>query len=174
MNHQLRRTDREMSAADTWHLLETGYVGRLGTAGPDGWPYVVPKMYVAYDGCVYFHSTTARGHTRKDLEANPKVCFEVDQPGPVFPTGTHSQCETSVGFESVILFGTCTLVEEEAERITCLERLMTKYADPSWERPAVWNSLDATAVFKITVERITGKRRPVTVAEQWRHQFPAQ
>lgn len=174
MPHPLRRTDRELPADETWHLLERGYVGHLGTAGPDGWPYVVPKMYAAYDGCVYFHSTTAQGHTRKDIEANPRVCFEVDQPGPVFPSGTHSPCETSVGYESVILFGTCALVTDEAERITFLERLMAKYANPAWERPAVWNMLNATAVYKITVERITGKRRRVTVPEQWRHQFPGQ
>lgn len=171
MEHKMRRADRAMSPDETWRLLEKGYVGRLGTAGQDGWPYVVPRVYVAYDGCVYFHSTTAHGHTRRNVEANPKVCFEVDEPGPIFPTGDSEQCETSVGYESVILFGTCALVEDEAERMTCLRALMTKYADPKWERPDAWPMLGATAVYKIVVERITGKRRPVTVAEQWRHLF---
>ena len=172
MEHTLRRTDREMSAEETRRLLENGYVGRLGTADPDGWPYVVPKMYALYNGFIYFHGTTARGHTRTAVEANPKVCFEVDQPGPVFPTGTQSQCETSVGYDSAVAFGTCTLVEDDAEKIAFLERLMAKYADPAWVQPAVWTTLDATAVFKITVERMTGKHRPITVAGQWRHLFP--
>ena len=172
MEHALRRADREMSPGDAWRLLERGYVGRLGTADPDGWPYVVPKMFVACDGCVYFHGTTARGHTRSNVEADPRVCFEVDEPGPVFPTGTASQCEISVGFESVILFGTCEVVEDESERMRALERLMAKYADPAWERPPAWSMLEATAVYRIRVERITGKRREMAVAEPWRHLFP--
>ncbi|HYF90832.1 MAG TPA: pyridoxamine 5'-phosphate oxidase family protein [Symbiobacteriaceae bacterium] len=172
MEHTLRRTDREMSAEDSQRLLENGYVGRLGTADPDGWPYVVPKMYALCNGFIYFHGTTARGHTLTTIEANPKVCFEVDQPGPVFPTGTQSQCDTSVSFESVIAFGTCTLVADDAEKIIALKAMMAKYADPAWERPSGWPMLGATAVFRIEVDRMTGKRRPMAVAEPWRHLFP--
>jgi nitroimidazol reductase NimA-like FMN-containing flavoprotein (pyridoxamine 5'-phosphate oxidase superfamily) len=171
MEHKLRRTDREMTADETWHLLENGYVGRLGTAGPEGWPYVVPKMYAVMNGAVYFHSTTAHGHTWADLQANPRVCFEVDQPGPVFPTGEKDLCETSVGFESVILFGTCTPVTDPAEKVAFFERLMDKYANPAWERPANWSHQDVTAVYRIVVERITGKRRPVAVADRWKSTF---
>ena len=31
-------------------LLAGGFAGRLGTVGPDGWPYVVPLLYVFMDG----------------------------------------------------------------------------------------------------------------------------
>ncbi|HWI65081.1 MAG TPA: pyridoxamine 5'-phosphate oxidase family protein [Symbiobacteriaceae bacterium] len=175
MEHKLRRTDREMTSEETWSLLNRGYVGRLGIADPDGWPYVVPKMYAVLNGHIYFHGATAQGHTRAGVAANPRVCFEVDEPGPVFPTGTQGQCETSVGFESVILFGTCSEVTDEAEQLAALDALMIKYAHPAWERPQTYAPmLKATVVFKIAVERVTGKRRPVTVAEQWRHMFPTE
>lgn len=45
------------------------------------------------------------------------------------------------------------------------------YADPAcpaWERPEDWALLYATVVYEVTVEILTGKRRPLAVAERWR------
>ncbi|HYG57270.1 MAG TPA: pyridoxamine 5'-phosphate oxidase family protein [Symbiobacteriaceae bacterium] len=170
---ELRRKDREMTAEESWSLLAGAYCGRLGTSDAEGWPYVVPKMFVVVDGKIYFHSSQSRGHTRSSVEANPRVCFEVDEPGPVFPSGEDSLCNTSNGFESVITFGTCRLVEDEEHKAKVLYALMAKYADPAWERPDSFPMLAVTAVFEITVERITGKRRPVAVTPRWQHLFPA-
>jgi nitroimidazol reductase NimA-like FMN-containing flavoprotein (pyridoxamine 5'-phosphate oxidase superfamily) len=174
MRGELRRKDREMSAEEAWGFLEKAFSGAIGTVGPDGWPYVVPNLFVVHDGKVYFHTTAAKGHTRTNIEANPRVCIEVDEPGFVFPYGEKAPCETSVGFESVILFGTCRIIDEPDEKIRFFERFMAKYADPSWERPPVWPLLHATTVYEVTVEQITGKRRPVVIAERWKHQFPNQ
>lgn len=171
---ELRRKDREMPTEEAWAMLSTAFSGRLGTADAEGWPYVVPQLFVVHDSKLYFHTTAARGHTRSNVDANAQVCFEVDQPGVVFPYGERAQCETSVGFESVILFGTCRVVEEREAKIAFYERFMAKYADPEWTRPQVWPQLDATTVYEITVERLTGKRRPVVVADRWKHMFPGQ
>jgi len=170
---ELRRKDRQMDDADTWRLLETTEVGRLGLVDPQGWPYVLPLSFVVDDHRIYFHKTTAPGHMRVAVDANPQVCFEVDRPGPVFPSGVRGPCDTSVAYESAIAFGRCELVADRAEKLRILGLLMAKYADPSWERPDTWPLLDQTAVFAVTVERVTGKRRPLTVADPWRHQFPA-
>lgn len=172
MQYELRRSDRVMDEAETWQLLERGFVGALGTADEDGWPYVVPLSYVLYNGAVYFHKSTRPGHLRHNLEFDSRVCFEVDEPGPVFPSGEKSPCQTSVGFRSLILFGRCTPVADRDEKLAAFRALMAKYADPSWERPDVWPDMDLTAVYRIDIERITGKRRPVTVTPRWRHQFP--
>ncbi|MFZ5827934.1 MAG: pyridoxamine 5'-phosphate oxidase family protein [Bacillota bacterium] len=169
---EMRRTDREMTASESWELLGRAFSGRLGTAGPDGWPYVVPQLFIWHQGKLFFHNTAAPGHTRANIEANPRVCFEVDEPGFVFPYGDKAPCETSVGFESVILFGFCEIVSDREEKIAFFERFMAKYADPAWERPSAWPLLDATTVYAVTVERITGKRRPVVIAERWKHEFP--
>ena len=171
---ELRRKDREMTSEETWAFLRRAFSGRLGTAGADGWPYVVPQLFIVHDDKLYFHSTVARGHTRSNIEANAKVCFEVDEPGFIFPYGDEAPCETSIGYESVILFGSCRIVEERPEKVTFFERFMEKYADSAWERPQVWPLVDATTVYEITVERITGKRRPVVIADKWKHLFPVQ
>ncbi len=171
---ELRRKDREMSSEEAWEFLETAFSGSLGTVDADGWPYVVPQLFVTHKGKVFFHNTAAKGHTRTNIDANPRVCFQMDEPGFVFPYGDEAPCETSVGFESVVLFGTCRVVEDREEKVAFFERFMTKYADPAWERPNVWPLLNATTVYEITVEKITGKRRPVVIAEKWKHMLPQQ
>src|SRR5437773_1312907 len=57
---QLRRADRQMSDARVEEMLARGYCGRLGTVGADGYPYVVPLLYVWMDGKIYTHNTIAR------------------------------------------------------------------------------------------------------------------
>ncbi|HEY3365746.1 MAG TPA: pyridoxamine 5'-phosphate oxidase family protein [Symbiobacteriaceae bacterium] len=175
MQHNLQRKDRAMTSEETWKLLERGFTGRLGTADAEGWPYVVPLSYAVHNGAVYFHHTQSpASHLKVNVEANPRVCFEVDEPGIIFPTADNAPCETSVSFESVILYGHCTKVTDPAEKLAFFRTLMAKYADPSWERPDVWPMADITAVYRVSVERITGKRRPVKVAAQWQDQFPGQ
>lgn len=171
---ELHRKDREMSQEEAWAFLSGAFGGRLGTTDAEGWPYVVPQLFITHEGKVYFHNTAFRGHTRSNIEANARVCFEVDEPGFVFPYSEKAPCDTSVGFESVILFGTCRIIEDRDEKIAFYQRFMAKYADPAWERPEVWPRLDATTVYEITVERLTGKRRPVVIADKWKHLFPAQ
>lgn len=172
MHGELRRKDRAMTEEEAWELLTRSFAGRVGTVGPDGWPYVVPQLFIVDEGKLLFHNTAARGHTRTNIEANPQICFEIDVPGPIFPYGEKAPCETSVGYESVILFGTCQIVEDRNEKIQFFERFMAKYSDPTWERPPVWPLLDGTTVYEVNVERITGKRRPVMVTEKWKHMFP--
>ena len=51
----LRRTDRAVPAERAQEMLLGGFSGRLGTVGVDGWPYVVPLLYVCMDGKIYVH-----------------------------------------------------------------------------------------------------------------------
>lgn len=155
---QLRRTDRLMSDIETEETLVQGYCGRLGTVGADGWPYVVPLLYVWMDGQIYTHNTAARGHLRQNVEQNAKVCFEVDIPGEVFPYGRF-ECDTSISYRSVIAFGEARIVEVREEKARFCEELMHKYASHVEGRPeGVFPRLDQITVYALTIERMTGKR----------------
>ena len=156
---ELRRKDRAMSSEDSWRLLAKASCGRLGTADAEGWPYVVPKSFVVDNGSIYFHGSPAPGHMLSNLEANPRVCFEVDELGPVAPTSDGNQCRAGISYESVIVFGTCGLVEDREQKLHALRLLVAKYANQFEERPEAYPDLDQTAVFEVAVERITGKRR---------------
>src|SRR2546426_11597299 len=106
---ELRRLDRQMSVEDTNALLASGFCGRLATIGPDGYPYVVPLLYVWMDGRIFVHNTAATGHLRRNVDHESRVCFEVDEPGEIFAYGRF-ECDTSVSYSSVIAFGRISVV----------------------------------------------------------------
>jgi len=165
---EVRRADKLMTEERARETLANGFCGRLGTVGPDGWPYVVPLLYVWMDAQVYVHNTRARGHLRANVERDPRVCFEVDEPGEVFAYGRF-ECDTSLAYKSVIAFGTIRIVQEAEDKARFCSELMRKYADPSWERPReFFPRLDQITVYAIAVERVTGKETPLPgVSRRW-------
>lgn len=165
---QVRRTDKLMSDEETLSLLAESFAGRLGTVGPDGWPYVVPLLYVWMDGIIYVHNTRAVGHLRTNIDHDPRVCFEVDEPGEIFAYGRFD-CDTSVSYRSAIVYGTVRVAEDVEEKARFCTELMRKYAGAKWERPKdFFPRLDQITVYAITPERITGKKTPLPAsAEQW-------
>jgi uncharacterized protein len=107
----LRRADKLMTDARALEFLARGFCGRIASIGADGWPYCVPLLYVWTDGEVLVHNPAARGHFRANVEHNPRVCFEVDESGEVFDYGRF-ECDTSVAYRSVVLFGAIRIVED--------------------------------------------------------------
>lgn len=164
----VRRADKLMPDADALAFLEAGYSGRLGTVGEGGWPYVVPLLYVCLNGRIYVHNSRARGHLRENVDANPKVCFEVDDPGEVFAYGWFT-CDTSVSYKSVIAFGTIHITEDVDEKTRFCDELMRKYAGHLPDRPeGFYPRLDQITVYVIDVIRLTGKETPLPApARQW-------
>src|SRR5437764_15198886 len=94
---QVRRVDKLMPEERIRETLDRGYCGRLGTVGDDGFPYVVPLLYIWRDGQIWVHNTRARGHLRQNVDHDSRVCFEVDEPGDVFMYGRF-ECDSSVTY----------------------------------------------------------------------------
>ena len=165
---RLRRVDKQMPEERLRSLLQHGRVGRLATVGPDGWPYVVPLLYVLTDAEIWVHNTRTQGHLRANVEHAQRVCFEVDEPGEVFPYGRY-ECDTSLAYRSAIVFGSIRIVEEREQKQTFFEAFMAKYADARWDRPkGFFPRLDQVTVYALRIERMTGKEAPLPAAEnQW-------
>ena len=165
---RLRRTDRLMTAEHAREMLTAGFCGRLGTSAPDHWPYVVPLLYVWMDEQVWFHQARARGHLRTNIDANPRVCFELDAPGDVFAYGRF-ECDTGIAYASVIAFGTLRVVEEPETQARFFVELMRKYGDPGWQRPkGFFPRLADITVYAMTIERLSGKEQALPhVSQQW-------
>lgn len=153
---QLRRTDRALDPHDAEALLQQAQVVRLGAVDPEGWPYVVPLSFVYDNGDIYFHHTAEDSHLSASLAANPRVCIEVDEAGPVFP-GEESACSAGRTFHSVIAFGTVTIVTDPDLKDQAFHRLFAKYADPAWGTPSTFPKRDTTLVYRVSLETITGK-----------------
>jgi nitroimidazol reductase NimA-like FMN-containing flavoprotein (pyridoxamine 5'-phosphate oxidase superfamily) len=149
-------------------MLARGYAGRLATVGADGWPYVVPLLYVWMNSEIWVHNTSARGHLRTNVEHEPRVCFEIYDPGEGFPYGRF-ECDSSVAYRSVIVFGRVRIVDEPAQRAAFFDALMHKYGNPDWERPAgFYPRLHQVTIYAIAVERMTGKELPLPAPqERW-------
>jgi uncharacterized protein len=166
--NEVRRKDRMMSDERVRETLAGGFSGRLATVSEDGFPYCVPLLYVVLGGEVYVHNTSARGHLRTNVEHDNRVCFEIDEPGEVFPYGRF-ECDSSVAYRSVILFGRIRIVEDREIKQRFCEALMEKYAKPDASRPkGFFPRLDQITVYAIAVERMSGKENMLpAVSEQW-------
>lgn len=170
---QLRRVDKLMSGERTLETLQRGFCGRLATIGDDGYPYCVPLLYVWMDGELYVHNTRARGHLRANVDRDNRVCFEMDEPGEVFPYGRF-ECDSTLAFCSVIIFGRVRVVEELQTKQRFFEMLMSKYAKSDWTegeggRPkGFFPRIDQITLYAITIERMTGKETPLPdMSERW-------
>jgi uncharacterized protein len=153
----MRRTDLAMSQEHLRETLERGYCGRLATVSADGSPYCVPLLYVWADDQVFLHTARAHGHLHANLEHERRVCFVVDEPGAVFPYGRF-ECDTTIAYRSVTLFGSIALVDDETAKRQFFTRLMEKYAKPDWNRPRDFlPRSDQINVYAIAPQRMTGK-----------------
>jgi|SRR5215469_11865685 len=166
----LRRTDREMTRVEMIDAIARGRCGRVASVGKDGWPYCVPLLYALLDGQIYVHGTAARGHFRTNIDASEKVCFEIDESGPVFAYGRF-ECDTTVAYQSVIVFGTIRVIDDLRTKRRFFDSLMGKYAQPSWQRPkGFYPRIDAITVYAIEIVRMSGKRLTLPLLDQ---QWPA-
>jgi uncharacterized protein len=165
---QLRRADRAMSQQNASDMLERAFSGRLATIGEDGYPYCVPLLYIWLDGELYVHTANGKGHFRANVEREPRVCFEIDEPGEVFDYGRF-ECDSGLAYRSVILFGKIQIVEDRTIKQRFCEGLMAKYGRPDTGRPkGFFPRIDVITVYAVSVERMTGKEMALPpLSEQW-------
>ncbi|HVC01896.1 MAG TPA: pyridoxamine 5'-phosphate oxidase family protein [Steroidobacteraceae bacterium] len=156
---RLRRDDKSMSATEIEDLLHAARCARVATLGVDGYPYAMPVLFVHRNGRIYLHTTAQAGHFLTNVRHEQRVCFEVDEPGEVFPYGP-VECDTTIAFRSVIVFGRIAIIEDEREKRAFFSALMAKYAPAgSWGRePGTFPRLDATIVYAIGPNAIAGKQ----------------
>ncbi len=164
----MRRTDLAMPEQQMMETLQQGYRGHLATVGADGSPYCVPLLYIWADGKIFLHTARARGHLRANLEHDPRVCFVMDEPGAVFPYGRF-ECDTSVAYRSVVVFGSIAIVDDEADKRRFFTRLMEKYAKPDWNRPRDFlPRIDMIELYALAPDRMSGKAIALpAAAQQW-------
>ena len=118
-------------------------------------PYVVPVSFgmeiVGGQVILYIHGA-ARGKKVDCLTQHPQVCVE----GDIFYQVEPTQTGITARYESVIGFGTAQKVEGD-EKLHGLKVLLERYhfADYPVER---CRGLTHTAVYKITLDSLAGKR----------------
>ncbi|MCL1951747.1 MAG: pyridoxamine 5'-phosphate oxidase family protein [Oscillospiraceae bacterium] len=150
----MRRTDREVTGFDEIiDILRRADTIRLGLHDAP-YPYVVPLSFglEAGDGRItlYFHGA-AEGLKHELLARDPHVCVEAD----IFHRYAERPGSVTTAYESFVGFGTCARVHgEEAARGIDLLLEHCGFAGYGCA-PA---ELERTRVYKIALERFTGKR----------------
>lgn len=163
----VRRRDRAVTD-DAWirHFLDRAPVGVLASSH-DGQPFVNSNLFV-YDAeahAIYFH--TARvGRTQANVDAKAEgapVCFSAFRMGRMLPA--EEALHFSVEYEGVTAFGKATIIREEEPAAAALQLLLDKYAPhlkPGTDyRPVVSEELKRTAVYRMTIDVWSGKRKQV-------------
>lgn len=108
----------ELDPTERWDLLERNMVMRLATVDPDGYPHVTPIWYVADRafGNVYF-STPEDTRKARDVEQFATASLTVDEGASYFD------------LVAVVVEGTVSVVDDDAERSSVEERWCRKYFD---------------------------------------------
>lgn len=160
--NEIRRRDRAVEDA-AWivALLKRAPIGTLATVQHDQ-PFINSNLFV-YDAAthvIYMH--TARvGRTAANVAQHDRVCFSVSEMGRILPADT--ALEFSVEYAGVAVFGSATIVADPIEAARGLQLLLDKYAPqltPDRDyRSITPEELARTAVYRIAIERWSGKRK---------------
>lgn len=153
----MRKAEREITdKAELWQVLRRCDTVRVAMYGPQ-YPYIVPLSFGLCDEdgmpVLYVHGAK-EGYKHVLLQQNGNVCIETDI--------LHRYAQTPTGitavYESVIGFGTaCRVRGQEARKGLDLLLEHCGYAGHTYPDAM----LQATAVYKITLHSLTGKRRTV-------------
>lgn len=154
---RMRNAQKEIVDREELHrILDEAMIMHLGMLDGER-PYVVPLNFARVGDDLWFHAAMA-GHKLDCLRAAPGVCVDVDhflrlRSGP-------SACDDwSSDYESVIGFGTAEIVEDPADKLRGLLAIMRKHSGrEDWEFGDA--SVRRTAVIRIRLDSLTGKRSP--------------
>lgn len=150
----MRRKDREMPADFAHMVLDNSLWVTLAMLDPEGRPYAVPISIVREGNSIYFHAAKA-GRKTRCLKNRPQVCLVAVSEAR--PAARHFTME----FSSAIVHGTAQEVLTTEEKIHALRLLCLRYAGENMANfeEAVERSLSRTAIWKISVSELSGKRK---------------
>ena len=150
----MRRKDREMDLEFARMVLDKCEWAVLAVSGADGAPCCVPVTIVRDGEDIYFHSAL-EGEKVDCLRRDGRVCLTA-----VGDTKVATDKFTTE-YESAVVHGTAAEVTEETEKIQALRLLCQRHVPANMDRfeAEVQRSLWRTGVWKIHMDRVTGKRK---------------
>ena len=150
----MRRKDREMDRDFALGVVDKCEYAVMSMTDTEGEPYCLP-LTIARDGdFIYFHSAKD-GKKISTLVKNPSVCMSC-----VGDTKRATDKFTTE-FESAIVRGRASEVTDDEEKIHALRLICERHTPANMHEfdAAISKSLSRTAVWKIEISDITGKRK---------------
>jgi len=149
----MRKKEKEIQdRAEIEAVIQKADICRLGLS-VDNHPYIVPLNFGFQGNCLYFH-TGREGKKIDMIRRNRRVCFELEVGCEVIRAET--PCKWSMRYESVVGYGTASLLTDPEEKERALDLIMSHYSGPrgDYRREA----FDRIAIIRVDIERMTGRR----------------
>lgn len=154
---QMHRIKRLMPDDEARAFLRSQKIAHVATIGIDGWPYVVPLIYI-YEGGdrLFIHTGRHRGHFERNVLEQPQACVEVSEMGPIHP-GRPYACNSSLVYTSVITFGPIQVLDNVADKTWFFDRVLEKYGEDEWKFEPGYPYLDRIVLYEQRIDILTGK-----------------
>lgn len=153
MFREMRRKRQQLTDTECIEILKRNTSGVLAVSGDSGYPYAVPLSYVYDEHTLYFHCAKS-GHKLDAIKDCDKVSFCVVDQDLVVPQ------KYTTYYRSVIVFGRASIIDQEDEIRSAIEKLAIKYySDDSKDNrdSFIEKEYKALCVVKIQIEHMTGK-----------------
>lgn len=126
----------------------------ISTVGEGNIPYAFPMSYIYKDNYIYFHCAK-EGHKIDNFRYNDNVCVTIVGKTELIPK------DLDTSYESVVILGKVSKVEDEDKKVEILVDIVEKYAAEFLEKGVMEAKRDVsvTAIYKISIDKITGKNR---------------
>ncbi|WP_197036124.1 pyridoxamine 5'-phosphate oxidase family protein [Fischerella sp. PCC 9605] len=140
-----------------YQILDEGLVCHIGFT-VDGQPFVIPTAYGRVGDRLYIHGSTA-SRMMRSLAQGIEVCVTVTLlDGLVLArTAFHH----SMNYHSVVIFGTATKVQDEAQKLEALEAFTEHIVPGRWAQVRQPNhqELQVTSVLELPLHEASAKVR---------------
>ena len=153
MFREMVKKNKQISDAACKSLLRQVPRGVLSLQGDDGYPYGVPTnfWYNDDDGCLYFHSGKT-GHKVDAIHRSPKASL------CVLSEGTREDGDWALNFQSVIVFGTIEILDNNPASIeTALQLSLQFTTDRAFIDGEIAAYGHETLFFRLVPQHIAGK-----------------
>lgn len=150
----MRRKDREMDEKFALGVVDRCEYAVLSMIDKEGQPYCVPVSIVRENDRIFFHCART-GKKTDAMRENPQVCIAC-----VGDT-CRALHEFTTEYESAIIRGRAEEITDDEEKIHGLYLLCERHVPTNMENfdAEIRRSLPATAVWKVSIDSVTGKRK---------------
>ena len=171
IRYQGKAVDDEEWIRDFLSGQETGVLGLID----EETPHLVTQLFVCEEDAIHVHGARdGRAYDIVERDDEPQACFTASEMGRFIPA--NEPVNFTVEYASVVVCGSIDLLTTRAEKRDVLEAFMDKFAPqliPGEDYDPMSNeSIDRTAVYRLDVERWSGKRGEKPADEPGAYESP--
>lgn len=140
-----------------YKILDANFICQIGFIH-DGFPVVIPTIYGRKGDELYFHGA-AVSRMLVGLSKGIAICLNVTQTTGIVLA--RSAFNTSLNYESVVVFGQAELISDVDEKLAVLEIISNQIIPDRWPEVRFPNAkeLNVTAVLKLKINEASAKIR---------------